>query len=111
MKQFATSIFHAKTTQSPSNLLLIGAYSESTIILQSFVFHTLTKGISIMEYKVALRKADEGYAVWCPALPGCWSQGLTEAEALANIADAIKEYLLAVEEVNKNERLYTVQVV
>ena len=40
-----------------------------------------------------LLKSDEGYAVWCPALPGCWSQGQTEEEALQNIKDAITEYL------------------
>ena len=46
-----------------------------------------------MKYEVKLLKSDEGYAVWCPALPGCWSQGETEAEALANLKDAIAEYL------------------
>jgi predicted RNase H-like HicB family nuclease len=45
-----------------------------------------------MKYKVALRKSDEGYAVSVPGLPGCWSQGATEAEALANIEVAIREY-------------------
>jgi predicted RNase H-like HicB family nuclease len=45
-----------------------------------------------MKYKVALRKADEGYSVCVPGLPGCWSQGPTEREALANIEDAIREY-------------------
>jgi predicted RNase H-like HicB family nuclease len=48
-----------------------------------------------MRYKVALKKTDEGYSVSCPGLPGCWSQGKTEQEALENIADAIAEYLLA----------------
>ena len=52
----------------------------------------------IMRYKVALRKTDEGYSVSCPGLPGCWSQGETEEEALANIADAIREYLVVAEE-------------
>ena len=33
-----------------------------------------------------------------PGLPGCHSQGNTEAEALANIADAIREYLAVVQE-------------
>ena len=28
-----------------------------------------------------------------PGLPGCWSQGMTEEEALQNIQDAIREYL------------------
>ncbi len=46
-----------------------------------------------MRYKVALRKTDEGFSVSCPGLPGCWSQGDTEEEALENIADAISEYL------------------
>ena len=46
-----------------------------------------------MKYKVALRKTEEGFSVSCPGLPGCWSQGKTEAEALENIADAINEYI------------------
>jgi predicted RNase H-like HicB family nuclease len=46
-----------------------------------------------MKYKVALRKTDEGFSVSCPGLPGCWSQGTTEQEALDNIADAINEYV------------------
>jgi predicted RNase H-like HicB family nuclease len=51
-----------------------------------------------MRYEVKLLKSDEGYAVWCPALPGCASQGQTEQEALENIRDAIREYLAAEEE-------------
>ena len=47
-----------------------------------------------MFYKVVLQKSDEGYSVSCPALPGCWSQGETEAEAIENIKDAIEGYLL-----------------
>jgi predicted RNase H-like HicB family nuclease len=46
-----------------------------------------------MRFTVALLKSEEGYAVWVPGLPGCCSQGDTEAEALENIADAIKDYL------------------
>lgn len=33
------------------------------------------------------------FVVECPAIPGCVSQGRTEAEALENIRDAIKECL------------------
>ena len=44
-----------------------------------------------MLYKVALKRTEEGYSVSCPALPGCWSQGETEAEALDNIRAAIAE--------------------
>lgn len=33
------------------------------------------------------------YVVECPAIPGCVSQGKTEAEALANIREAIEACL------------------
>jgi predicted RNase H-like HicB family nuclease len=46
-----------------------------------------------MKYKVVLKKTDEGFAVSCPGLPGCWSQGQTESDALENIRHAINEYL------------------
>jgi len=46
-----------------------------------------------MKYKIALRHDEAGYSVSVPGLPGCWSQGATEDEAIANIADAIREYL------------------
>ncbi|MGH9874874.1 MAG: type II toxin-antitoxin system HicB family antitoxin [Pyrinomonadaceae bacterium] len=48
-----------------------------------------------MNYKVLLHESEEGFSVSCPGLPGCWSQGQTEAEALENIQDAIREYLAA----------------
>jgi predicted RNase H-like HicB family nuclease len=46
-----------------------------------------------MKYSVAIQKSDEGYSVSVPGLPGCWSQGATEAEALENIKLAIADYL------------------
>ena len=52
-----------------------------------------------MTYSVALRRTEEGYSVSCPALPGCWSQGVTEQEALENIRSAIEDYLAAREAV------------
>lgn len=51
-----------------------------------------------MKYKIVLQKSEEGYSVSCPGLPGCWSQGTTEAEALENIQDAIREYLAAMDD-------------
>jgi predicted RNase H-like HicB family nuclease len=51
-----------------------------------------------MNYKVLLIKSDEGYAINCPSLPGCWSQGKTREEALANIRDAIRGWLDVAEE-------------
>lgn len=46
-----------------------------------------------MKYPVVLIHSEEGYAVGCPAIPGCWSQGSTREEALTNIQDAIREVL------------------
>lgn len=63
-----------------------------------------------MKYKIALQKTDEGYAASVPGLPGCWSQGSTEAEALANITDAIREYLLARDELLADAVIREVEV-
>jgi len=51
-----------------------------------------------MNYQVALIKSEEGFSFFVPGLPGCWSQGETEEEAIENIKDAIKGYLAVVEE-------------
>lgn len=51
-----------------------------------------------MKYKIALQQTDEGFSVSVPGLPGCWSEGDTETEALENIAVAIREYLAARDE-------------
>ena len=63
-----------------------------------------------MRYKVSLKKTEEGYSVWVPGLPGCWSQGKTEKEALENIKDAIKAYLETVEELSKGKKTRFVDV-
>jgi len=63
-----------------------------------------------MKYKIAIHKSDEGYSVSVPGLPGCWSQGATEPEALANIRDAIREYLSVVEEQLKGEEVREVEI-
>ncbi len=51
-----------------------------------------------MKYKIVLYRSEEGITVGVPALPGCWSEGDTEEEALIDIQDAIREYLAALEE-------------
>jgi predicted RNase H-like HicB family nuclease len=63
-----------------------------------------------MNYKVVLHKSDEGYSVSCPGLPGCWSQGESEAEALANIRDAIADYLAVVGEMTQGEDVREVEI-
>jgi len=44
-----------------------------------------------LDFKALLDPDEEtgGYVVSCPALPGCYSQGDTIDEALANIREAI----------------------
>jgi len=63
-----------------------------------------------MRYKVAVQHSEEGFSVSCPGLPGCWSQGATEKEALENIQDAIREYLAAIEESLKSDEVREVEV-
>ncbi|MBX3024317.1 type II toxin-antitoxin system HicB family antitoxin [bacterium] len=63
-----------------------------------------------MRYKVLLQRSDEGFAVSVPGLPGCWSQGKTEQEALENVADAIQEYLAVVDEELKDGDIREVDV-
>jgi predicted RNase H-like HicB family nuclease len=43
-------------------------------------------------------------------LPGCWSQGATEEEALENIRVAIREYVEAAEELARGEETRVVEV-
>ena len=61
-----------------------------------------------MKYKANLKKTDEGYAVWVPDLPGCWSQGHTEEEALKNIKDAIQAYLETIDELSKGQEFHSI---
>jgi predicted RNase H-like HicB family nuclease len=63
-----------------------------------------------MTYKVELIKTEEGYTVGCPDLPGCWSEGNTEEEAIENIKDAIREYVLAQQDIEKLKEIRYVEV-
>ena len=63
-----------------------------------------------MKYKIALHQSDEGYSVSVPGLPGCWSQGSTEAEALANIEAAIREYFNVVEDLLEDAEVREVEL-
>jgi len=63
-----------------------------------------------MKYPVALVQTDEGYSVSCPGLPGCWSQGATEEEALANIREAIGEYLAVARQLAGEGNLREVEI-
>lgn len=63
-----------------------------------------------MKYTVLIEESDEGFAVSVPGLPGCHSQGNTEAEALANITDAIREYLDVVQELARSGSARPIEV-
>jgi len=56
-----------------------------------------------MKYPVILVESDEGFAVSCPALPGCLSQGETREAALANIREAIQLWLEVAQEDARRE--------
>jgi predicted RNase H-like HicB family nuclease len=42
---------------------------------------------------IVVEADEDGYFVSCPALQGCYSQGDTYEEALANIKDAIRLHI------------------
>jgi predicted RNase H-like HicB family nuclease len=63
-----------------------------------------------MKYQVVLHRTDEGVSVSVPALPGCWSEGDTEQEALANVQDAIREYLAALQDRFQNAEVREVEI-
>ena len=63
-----------------------------------------------MKYKIVMHRTDEGISVSVPALPGCWSEGDTEEEALANIQDAIRDYLAALEDRFRDAEVREIEV-
>ena len=63
-----------------------------------------------MRYRIAVHQSDEGYSVSVPGLPGCWSQGASDAEAIENIKAAIREYLAVVEDQLLGEEIREIEV-
>ncbi len=45
-------------------------------------------------FPVVIEKDEDGYFAYCPTLQGCYTQGDTYEEALANIRDAIHLHLM-----------------
>ena len=64
-----------------------------------------------MNYRVHLFQTDEGWAVSCPELPGCHSQGATREEALTAISEAIRLWLEVEAEEAGIRRMETAEVV
>jgi len=49
-----------------------------------------------MRFRIIIEKDEDGvFVAECPALPGCVSQGKTRMEAVMNIKDAVKGYLMS----------------
>ena len=64
----------------------------------------------LVRYKIALHQSDEGFSVSASGLPGCWSQGKTEAEALANFEAAIREYVGVVEDLLEDAEIRKIEL-
>lgn len=58
-----------------------------------------------MQYRIRLIQSEEGWAVSCPSLPGCHSQGDSREEAIENIKVAIREWLVVEAEENGITRI------
>ncbi|MBI2971478.1 MAG: type II toxin-antitoxin system HicB family antitoxin [Candidatus Aenigmarchaeota archaeon] len=55
-----------------------------------------------MKFRIVIEEDEDGmYAVACPTLPGCISQGKTRGEAVKNIRDAIEGYLTSLKKHNE----------
>lgn len=63
-----------------------------------------------MLYKIALQHSGEGYSVSVPGMPGCWSEGDTEQEAIENIKDAIRGYLEVVDDQLRSDRFRQIEI-
>ena len=64
-----------------------------------------------MKLQVIIEQDETGYYVAeVPALPGCFSQGKTLAEAKANIKEAIVGWLQVMNQKAKRHKMHTVEV-
>ena len=55
-----------------------------------------------MKYRVLIEKDEDGvFVAQVPSLPGCISQGVTRAEAVENITEAIAAYIESLEAHNE----------
>lgn len=64
-----------------------------------------------MRYRVVLIESDEGFAVSCPELRGCHSQGATVDEALENIKEAIRDWLAVQQQQRSRPKVIEAEVV
>lgn len=60
-------------------------------------------------FSIIVEKDEDGYFVYCPDLQGCYTQGDTFEEAMANIKDAIKLHIE--DRLASNEPITTSEIV
>lgn len=59
--------------------------------------HTVRREVSGVRQVVIYPGEDGSWVAECPSLPGCVSQGANREEAIANIREAIRGYVAALE--------------
>jgi len=82
---------------------------NNTYIINNTDSYTINKpfstisGVAKMKRQIILTKSEDGFiSVECPSLPGCYSQGKNEKDAIKNIKEAMELYLEVIEEDNIN---------
>jgi predicted RNase H-like HicB family nuclease len=63
-----------------------------------------------MKHTVVFHRTEEAISLSVPGLPGCWSEGDREPEALENIRAAIQDYLAAVREISRDQERHEIEV-
>src|SRR5260370_1252542 len=66
--------------------------------------------VTAMKDSVALMRTEEGFSVSCAGLPGCWSQGAAEEEALPSIQDEILDYVEVARQLAGEQNLREVEL-
>ena len=78
----------AGKAQEPANCPHFPNPEQHLLDIYFYPYDTFT-----MNYRINLFQTDEGWAVSCPELPGCHSQGQTRDEAVEQIKEAIRLWL------------------
>ena len=72
-------------------------YVESIVLSDHpFELASDTNIVGFAKFMVMLQRDEDDFIIAsCPALPGCYSQGRTRDEAIANISEAIRGYIVS----------------
>ncbi|MFH2021380.1 MAG: type II toxin-antitoxin system HicB family antitoxin [archaeon] len=55
-----------------------------------------------MKFRIHIEQDEDGiFVAECPSLPGCVSQGKTRSDAVVNIKDAMKGYIVSLKKHNE----------